>query len=133
LAGLAEANACAAIDTRRADVFEFLREETAVFDLVVCDPPPLARRRADVDKAARAYKDVNRLAISRLERGGHLFTFSCSGAVDPALFRQIVSAAALEAGAELALLKPLAAGPDHPVALGHPEGEYLKGCWCVRR
>jgi 23S rRNA (cytosine1962-C5)-methyltransferase len=130
---LAAANGCGGIEARRADVFEFLRQEEASFDLVICDPPPLARRRADVDKAARAYKDVNRLALSRLRPGGHLFTFSCSGAVEALLFRQIVAAAALEAGADLALLKPLAAAADHPVAVGHAEGEYLKGWWCFRR
>ena len=114
-----------------ADVFADLRERSERFDLVVCDPPPLARRRADVERAARAYKDLNRLAFARVAPGGHLLTFSCSGAVDARLFRQIVHAAAAEAGARAQLLAPLAAAPDHPVALAHPEGEYLKG-WLLR-
>ena len=65
-----------------ADVFEDLRERKDRYDLVICDPPPLARRKEHVERAARAYKDLNRLALERLEPGGLLFTFSCSGAVD---------------------------------------------------
>ncbi|HEX9798915.1 MAG TPA: class I SAM-dependent rRNA methyltransferase [Thermoanaerobaculia bacterium] len=115
-----------------ADSFEELRRREERFDLVVCDPPPFARRRADVERAARAYKDLNRLALGRLEPGGFLLTFTCSGAVDGKLFRQILHAAAAEAGVRAQLLAPLAAAPDHPVALAHPEGEYLRG-WLARR
>jgi 23S rRNA (cytosine1962-C5)-methyltransferase len=111
----------------RGDVFEELRGMEERFGMVVCDPPPLVRRRADLAAGARAYKDLNRLALSRLEPGGLILTFSCSGAVDARLFRQILFAAAVEAGVELSLLAPLAAAPDHPVAVTHPEGEYLKG------
>jgi len=113
------------------DVFEHLRHERRRFDLVICDPPPLARRAADVERAARAYKDLNRLALGRVAPGGFLFTFSCSGAVDAKLFRQVLFAAAVEAGVELQLLAPLAAAGDHPVSAFHPEGEYLKG-WLAR-
>lgn len=120
----------------RANVFEYLRErreEHDRFELVVADPPPLVRRRADLDAGARAYKDLNRLAFARLAPGGLLATFSCSGAVDARLFRQILFAAAGEAGVRVALLAPLAAAPDHPVAITHPEGEYLKGWLCAVR
>ena len=114
-------------DWVRANVFEDLRERTETYGLVVCDPPPLVRKRPDLDAAARAYKDLNRLALQRVAPGGFLLTFSCSGAVDAKLFRQIFFAAAVEAGVRVALLKPLAAAPDHPVAITHPQGEYLKG------
>lgn len=129
--GLAQRNG---LDGRRtewveADVFDDLRARTARYGLVVCDPPPLAKRRGDVDAAARAYKDLNRLAMKRVEPGGFLLTFTCSGAVDGKLFRQILFAAAGEAGVTAQLLQPLAAAPDHPVAITHPEGEYLKGWW----
>jgi 23S rRNA (cytosine1962-C5)-methyltransferase len=113
-----------------ADVFEDLRERSERYDLVVCDPPPLAKRRHDLDAAARAYKDVNRLALKRCLPGAFLLTFTCSGAMDATLFRQILFAAAVEAGVGLQLLAPLAAAPDHPVAVTHPQGEYLKGWWC---
>jgi len=115
----------------KANVFEDLRQRSDLYDLVVCDPPPLVRKRADLDAAARAYKDLNRLALQRLAPGGLFFTFSCSGAVDSKLFRQILFAAAVEAGVRLALLEPLAAAPDHPVAVTHPQGEYLKGWLAV--
>ena len=110
-----------------ADVFEDLRQRTESYDLVICDPPPLARRRTHLDRAARAYKDLNRLALGRLAPGGLLLTFSCSGAIDAKLFRQILFAAAVEARVDFALLAPLAAAVDHPVSVFHPQGEYLKG------
>lgn len=116
----------------KANVFEDLRAREERYGLVVCDPPPLARRKGDVSKAARAYQDLARLAFARLEPGGFLLTFSCSGAVDAKLFRQVLFAAAVEAGVEVRLLAPLSAAPDHPVAITHPQGEYLKGWWCER-
>jgi 23S rRNA (cytosine1962-C5)-methyltransferase len=117
----------------KANVFEDLRQREERYGLVVCDPPPLVRKRPDLDAAARAYKDLNRLALARVEPGGFLLTFSCSGAVDTKLFRQIFFAAAVEAGARVALLQPLAAAPDHPVDITHPQGEYLKGWLAVVR
>lgn len=120
------------VEWLEANVFEFLRHDRESYGLIVCDPPPLARRREDVERAARAYKDANRLAMQRLLPGGYLLTFSCSGSVDGTLFRQILFAAATEAGAAMQLLQPLAAAPDHPVSIAHREGEYLKG-WLLRR
>jgi 23S rRNA (cytosine1962-C5)-methyltransferase len=114
-----------------ADVFEFLREEKSRHGLVVCDPPPLVRNRHRLDAGARAYKDLNRLAMTHVESGGFLLSFSCSGAVDGKLFRQILFSAATEAEVRVRLLAPLAAGPDHPVSLAHPEGEYLRG-WLMQ-
>jgi len=99
--------------------------------MVVCDPPPLVRRQEDVNAGARAYKDLNRLALARVEPGGLLLTFTCSGAMDAKLFRQVLFAAAVEAGVRVALLEPLAAAPDHPVSIRHPQGEYLKGWLCA--
>jgi len=120
-----------AADWVRANVWEHLRQEGESCDMVICDPPPLVRKRPDLDAAARAYKDLNRLALGRLAPNGLLLTFSCSGAVDTKLFRQILFAAAVEARVRVALLAPLAAAPDHPVAITHPQGEYLKGWLAV--
>lgn len=117
-----------------ADVFEELRSRHGLgrrHGLVVADPPPLVRHRKHTDRGARAYKDLMRLALDRVEPGGLFMTFSCSAAVDTKLFRQILFAASLEAGVRLSLLAPLAAAPDHPVAVTHPQGEYLKG-WLAR-
>lgn len=111
----------------QADVFQDLRHRHEVFDLIVCDPPPLVKRRGDLDAGARAYKDVNRLALKRLAPGGLLMTFSCSATIDARLFRQILFSAAVEAERRVVLLEPLGPGWDHPVSINHPEGEYLKG------
>jgi 23S rRNA (cytosine1962-C5)-methyltransferase len=62
-----------------------------------------------------------------------LATFSCSNFIEEDLFYKIVLGAARDAGAELQLLSRLDAGPDHPVAFGHPEGRYLKGLLLVKR
>jgi 23S rRNA (cytosine1962-C5)-methyltransferase len=112
------------------NAFDELRGLDRRFDVIVCDPPPLVRRRADLDAGARAYKDLNRQALLHLAPGGFLLTFSCSAAVDPKLFRQILYAAAVESRRRVVLLEALGAGPDHPIGITHLEGEYLKG-WLV--
>jgi 23S rRNA (cytosine1962-C5)-methyltransferase len=118
-----------------ADVFEDLRRRVAEgqrWDAVVCDPPAFAKKKADVDRAARGYKDVNRLAMTLVSPGGWLLTCSCSGLVDADLFQKIVFSASAEARASFALVARQGAGPDHPVSLDCPEGEYLKGMWMRR-
>lgn len=110
-----------------ADVFEYLRRIQTDHDLIILDPPKFAKHPGEVDRAARGYKDINLVAMKKIASGGVLFTFSCSNAVDPRLFRQIVFAAAADAGRQVQLLHVLSAGPDHPVNISHPEGEYLKG------
>jgi 23S rRNA (cytosine1962-C5)-methyltransferase len=122
-------------DFVRADVFEDLRRRAAAserFDVIVCDPPAFAKKRGDVERAARAYKDVNRLAMTLLSPGGWLLTCSCSGHVSAELFQKIVFSASVEAGARMALSARQGAGIDHPVSLDCPEGEYLKGLWMRR-
>jgi 23S rRNA (cytosine1962-C5)-methyltransferase len=110
-----------------ADVREFLRESSNRFDLVVCDPPPMARRRRDVSAACRAYKDLNLRVLRSVHPGAHVLTFTCSHHVDAELFRKVVFGAATDSGARVQCLAPLGAAPDHPVSLHHPQGEYLKG------
>jgi 23S rRNA (cytosine1962-C5)-methyltransferase len=115
---------------RDADVFETvrkLRDQGRQFDLIILDPPKFAPTERHVEKAARAYKDVNLWAFKLLRPGGRLVTFSCSGAVSRDLFQKIVAGAAVDAGVDAAIEKPLAASADHPVSLTFPEGEYLKG------
>ncbi len=85
------------------------------------------------ERAARAYKDINRLALMLLEPGGALFTFSCSGGVDADLFHKIVAGAGLDANVNGAIHARMNAAPDHPTTLEFPEGEYLKGLVVVRR
>lgn len=121
---------------READVFHALRlfrDQGRSFDLIVLDPPKFAPTAAQVEAAARGYKDINLLAFKLLRPGGVLFTFSCSGGVTADLFQKIVAGAALDAKVDAAVVERLAQGPDHPVALSFPEGEYLKGLVCLKR
>jgi 23S rRNA (cytosine1962-C5)-methyltransferase len=109
------------------DVNEYLRREQSTFDLISVDPPPFAKRKHDVPKASRAYKDLNLRAFARAAQGAHVLTFSCSHHVEPELFRKLVFAAALDARREVQVLGELRAPVDHPVSIRHPQGEYLKG------
>jgi len=104
-----------------------LRNRGAAFDLIVLDPPKFAPTAAHAQRAARAYKDINLLALKLLAPGGLLVTFSCSGGVDAALFQKIVAGAALDANVRATIVGRLTASADHPVLLSFPEGEYLKG------
>ncbi|MEX3981552.1 class I SAM-dependent rRNA methyltransferase [Paraburkholderia sp. EG287A] len=113
-----------------ADAFKTLRrlyDDGERFDLVVLDPPKFAASREHVDRAARAYKDINLTGFKLLRPGGLLFTYSCSGAIDSALFQKIVAGAAADAKVDARILKRLGAGVDHPLLTAFPEGEYLKG------
>jgi 23S rRNA (cytosine1962-C5)-methyltransferase len=113
-----------------ADVFEYLRklrDQGRRFGLIVLDPPKFAPTERHVEKAARAYKDINLWAMKLLAPGGRLLTFSCSGAIGPELFQKIVAGAAADARVELVVERRLAASADHPVSIHFPEGEYLKG------
>ena len=122
-------------DFVEADVFDDLRRRVAArerYDVVVCDPPAFAKKRSDLDGAARGYKDVNRLAMSLVAPEGWLLTCSCSGLVDADLFQKIVFSASVDARAPFALAARQGAAADHPVSLDCPEGEYLKGLWLRR-
>lgn len=125
----------AAAEWRAADVFDALRalrDEGRPFDLIVLDPPKFAASHHHVERAARAYKDINLSALRLLAPGGYLLTFSCSGAIDVDLFQKIVAGAVIDARVDCQLLARLAAGIDHPLLMTHPEGEYLKGLLLVR-
>lgn len=115
------------VRTLEADVHRFLRESRESFDLIVADPPPLAKRQGDVERAARAYKDLFLHALRRAAPGAYALVFSCSAPVDPRLLRQIVFGASLDAGRPASVLRELGAPADHPVSLDHPEGAYLHG------
>jgi 23S rRNA (cytosine1962-C5)-methyltransferase len=112
------------------NVFDYLKlaqKEQRLFDLIILDPPKFAPSAHHLDKASRAYKELNLKALQLLKPNGLLLTFSCSGAVSVDLFQKIVAGAVFDAGIDAQMLKRLAAGTDHPMAMTHPEGEYLKG------
>jgi 23S rRNA (cytosine1962-C5)-methyltransferase len=116
--------------TLDADVNATLRamlQEGRTFDAIVLDPPKFAPTAAHAERASRAYKDINRLALKLLSPGGLLLTFSCSGGISADLFHKIVAGAAMDAQVDGALIARLEGAPDHPTTLMFPEGEYLKG------
>ncbi len=106
------------------------REEGEKFDVIVLDPPKYAPSRSALDRASRAYKDLNRLAMLLLNNGGLLATYSCSGAMDMETFKQVLAWAALDAGKQVQFIYQFCQPEDHPVRSSFPEGEYLKGLLC---
>lgn len=115
-----------------ASLRQFLKERRR-FDAIVLDPPKFAPTVAHAERAARAYKDINRLAFGLLEPGGVLFTYSCSGGISADLFHKIVASAGSDAGVDGYITERMGGAPDHPMTIAFPEGEYLKGLMVVRK
>lgn len=110
------------------DAFKFLeRTEPDEYNLIVLDPPAFAKHRGAVRNALRGYQRLNALGISKVAKGGLVFTFSCSQAVSREQFRLAVLSAAVQTGRNVRILHQLTQPADHPVNIYHPEGEYLKG------
>ena len=114
----------------QGDVFQVLGGCKRTFDLIILDPPGFAKSKRAVNKAARAYKHINMVAMKLLNPGGLLATFSCSHHIDPDLFRKIIFAASVDAERNMRIVRTLQASPDHPINVAYPEGEYLKGLIC---
>ena len=110
-----------------------LKQEGRTFDAIVLDPPKFAPTVTHAERAARAYKDINRLALGILEPGGVLFTYSCSGGISADLFHKIVASSGTDAGVDAFIVERLGGAPDHPMTVAFPEGEYLKGLILVRK
>ncbi|WP_417664141.1 class I SAM-dependent rRNA methyltransferase [Pseudidiomarina donghaiensis] len=118
------------LENRQEDVFEALRsfyQNGQRFDVIVLDPPKFVDSKANLVRACRGYKDINRLACMILKPGGTLLTFSCSGLLSGDLFQKVVADAALDAKRPLHIIERLYQGADHPVRTNFPESLYLKG------
>jgi 23S rRNA (cytosine1962-C5)-methyltransferase len=111
-------------ETVQADAFEWIEKTAAKFDLVVLDPPSLAKRATEREGAIRAYERVNALGIHLLERNGILVAGSCSAHVSSAEFFDAVRRAAMKSGRKFSELKTALYPADHPA--GFKEAEYLK-------
>ncbi|WP_456481123.1 class I SAM-dependent rRNA methyltransferase [Oceanithermus sp.] len=109
-----------------ADVFEFLPRHDERYDLVIVDPPALARKKAQRRTALRAYARLNALALARLRPGGLLATASCTAQVSPSAFREALAEAARRAGVRTQITHEAGHAPDHPLRPEFPEGRYLK-------
>lgn len=113
-----------------ADVFQYLRrlrDAGRSYDLIVLDPPKFAPTAQHVERASRAYKDINLWAMKLLRPNGHLATFTCSGGMSAELFQKVVAGSAWDAKSDMRLTSRFGADVDHPVSLNFPEGDYLKG------
>jgi 23S rRNA (cytosine1962-C5)-methyltransferase len=119
------------LDENVFDALKRFEKEGERFDVIVLDPPKFAPSSQHLIRASRAYKDLNMRGLRLLNEGGYLLTYSCSGAVNLELFQQIVAGAVIDARVDAQLVQRLTAGWDHPMAMVHPEGEYLKGL-CLR-
>jgi len=122
-----------AVEDIHGDVFAVLRkfrDSRRDFDCIVLDPPKFVTSGSQLMSGCRGYKDINLLAFKLLRPGGILFTFSCSGLVDMALFQKVVADGALDAGRDARIIHTMSQAGDHPVLLAYPEGRYLKGLVC---
>jgi 23S rRNA (cytosine1962-C5)-methyltransferase len=109
------------------DTFEFLKDKSDYYDVIILDPPAFAKHRDARHQAVKGYQRLNAEAMKAIKRGGIIFTFSCSQVVDRKLFYDTVVSAAIQAGRQIKVLHHLSQPADHPVSIFHPEGEYLKG------
>ena len=109
------------------DVFNFMKENHQIYDVIVLDPPAFAKSIKSKHTATQAYKRLNIAGLKALAPNGILFTFSCSQVIDDVLFYNTIAAAAIETGRNIRVLHKLEQGPDHPTNIYHPEGHYLKG------
>lgn len=109
------------------DAFRFLSHADDTYDLIVLDPPAFAKHKDALRNALKGYTRLNAIAFEKIRKGGILFTFSCSQAVNKDQFRMAVFTAAAQSGRHVRILHQLHQPADHPVNIYHPEGEYLKG------
>lgn len=110
-----------------ADAKVWLPSMDTDFDIIVLDPPAFAKHRADLHKGLQGYKFINTTALAKIKRGGLLFTFSCSQAIDRDQFTSMILSSALDAKRDARIIHHLGHSADHPISIFHPEGEYLKG------
>lgn len=117
-----------------ADVFSLLQDYAKAskqFDMVILDPPSLAKDKQSKFAALRAYKKLNRLALQCLRSGGILLSSSCTSQVFPEDFKAMLAEACQEAQVSAQIIYEAGHALDHPVSIHFPEGRYLK-CLMLR-
>ena len=114
-----------------ANVFDWLNDPANKpgprWDVVILDPPPLAKSKSALEGALRGFKEINLRALQRLAPGGVLATYSCSYHMQDAELRSVLSQAAADAKRRVRVLEFCHQPPDHPVLISMPESEYLRG------
>ncbi len=117
-----------AIESRHADVFDFLqRPDRPEYDLIILDPPSFAKARGKIQEALRGYRDLHQRAARLLSKSGRIVTFSCSHHVASHEFEEAIAEGLQDAQRNMRVIQRLSQPADHPVVLGLPETEYLKG------
>jgi 23S rRNA (cytosine1962-C5)-methyltransferase len=112
----------------QADAFRWLEDDGGKYDLIITDPPSLAKRESEREGAARAYARLNAAALRRLRPGGILVAASCSAHVSAEEFYGAVEESVRDSGRPSRELWRSGHAPDHPAAFR--EAEYLKAV-CV--
>lgn len=110
-----------------ADVFDFIKEATDDYDIIVIDPPAFAKSQSARHSAIKAYTRLNTATFKKIKRGGLVFSFSCSQVVTPEMFVGVITSAAIESGRNIRVLHHLSQPADHPISIYNPEALYLKG------
>lgn len=112
------------------NVFDILKEAESkgeTQDLIVLDPPSFTKTKQSVNDALRGYKEIHLRAMKMLQPGGILATFSCSHHISTGEFYNMIGDAAVDARRKLRLVETYRQRRDHPIILGMPETEYLRG------
>ena len=130
----AERNGLFNMTVSRENAFDMLRAMEGAgerFDVVVVDPPALAKRKSEAGAADRAYKELILRGLRLTEPGGLMVACSCSGRMGRAQWDEVVAQAAADSGRQAQVLARLGAGRDHPELVGVPETGHLK-VWILR-
>jgi len=110
-----------------SDAYQYIENTDISFDVIILDPPAFAKQQDAKHRAVKGYQRLNALAMSKIQKGGFIFTYSCSQVVDKRLFESTVMSAAILSGRNIRIVSELTHAPCHAHAITHPEGKYLKG------
>lgn len=119
------------LEVKCVDVFDFLRNDTNTYDVIVLDPPAFTKSKDTVKKAYKGYLEINTQALKKVRSGGYLLTFSCSQHMTPDLFFNLIEDAAHNAKRDVRLVDFRVQSPDHPSLLQSESELYLK-CLILR-
>lgn len=108
------------------DAFQFLREDTLDYDLIILDPPAFIKKKQDVSQGVRGYREINAQVMTKAPKNSFLLTCSCSYYMEDALFKTVLFQAAAQSNRNVQIIKESFHSLDHPLNLFHPEGRYLK-------
>ncbi len=108
------------------DVFDYLKNDTAVWDNIIVDPPSMSHSEERREIAIQKYTDLFAAAAKKVKPLGELSLSSCSSHVSFDDFFKIISEAMSLARRRGQILRVSGQGPDHPFPHACPELRYLK-------